>query len=368
MAHVRKQQITFFLTSKCNLRCTYCYTLKSTGIKKEHRSLDFNFAKRGIDDFFRDYPSREIRFYGAGEPTLEFELMKQITDYARSKAEDRLKVELQTNGVFSKQIAQWVSENVNNLWISCDGPPEIQNSQRPTVGNGGTSEVVERNLHFFAKQDHMQVGVRVTVTPLGMHRQTDLIKYFHQFGIKYVNAHPSCAPATKSLDDMFTYNPIDFAQGFFTAHNNAKDMGIFYNSLFTANFDEKTRHFCRTCIPYPHLTTDGYVSSCDFAQLGPEYDPGPLQLLIYGKYIPEEDKIIYDEEKIYGLRSRNAENLAQGVCKGCEYIYNCAGGCVGQVVNETGDLMGIHKANCTITKYLAKRMPRNEGLHPVLHS
>jgi len=103
LAHVRKQQICFFLTVKCNLKCRYCYTLKIADVKKEHQTLNFNFAKRAIDDFFRDYPSREIRFYGAGEPTLEFELMKKIKEYAHSQAGDKLKVELQTNGFFSKK-------------------------------------------------------------------------------------------------------------------------------------------------------------------------------------------------------------------------------------------------------------------------
>ena len=82
MAHVRKQMISFFLTTKCNLRCIYCYTYKNQDMKKEHQTLDFNFAKRGVDDFFRDNTSRHIRFYGIGEPTLELELIKKIRDYA----------------------------------------------------------------------------------------------------------------------------------------------------------------------------------------------------------------------------------------------------------------------------------------------
>jgi uncharacterized protein len=125
--------------------------LKIADVKKEHQTLNFNFAKRAIDDFFRDYPSREIRFYGAGEPTLEFELMKKIKEYAHSQAGDKLKVELQTNGFFSKKIAQWIVENINNLWISADGPPEVQDSQRPTQGGKPTSEVVEGSIIDLSK-------------------------------------------------------------------------------------------------------------------------------------------------------------------------------------------------------------------------
>jgi radical SAM protein with 4Fe4S-binding SPASM domain len=371
VAHVRKQQIAFFVTTKCNLNCMYCYTLKASRVKKEHEHIDFCFARRGIDDFFRDYPSRQIRFYGVGEPTQEFELVKEIRDYAYSKAGHALTVELQTNGVFSDRIAEWIVNHVDILWISCDGPSEVQNAQRPTVGGGPTSDLVEHNLRFFvheAERRKMQVGCRVTVIPSMMHRQSEIVTYFNQLGIRYVNAHPACTPAEGELAKTLTYNPLEFAQGFLVAHNKGKELGLFYNSLFTANFDEQTRHACRALVPYPHLTSDGYVSCCDFAQFGPEYDPGPLQQLIYGKYIPEEDRIVYDEKKIHAIRSRCAEELEKGICQGCAYVHHCAGGCVGQVVNETGDLMGMHEVNCAITRYLAERMPLNQGLYPVLHS
>lgn len=74
MGHVRKQMMSFFVTTQCNMACRYCYTYGSE-IKEEDRTIDLEFVQKGIDDFFRDYPSRTIRFYGAGEPTLELDLM-----------------------------------------------------------------------------------------------------------------------------------------------------------------------------------------------------------------------------------------------------------------------------------------------------
>lgn len=368
MAHVRKQQITIMLSAVCNLACRYCYTLKNLGIKKEHNEIDFNFAKRAISDFFRDYSSREIRFYGAGEPTVKFELMKRIKDYAYELAGQKLVVELQTNGYFNKKVADWIFDNVNILWISADGTPDIQDLQRPTAKGRKTSDIVEKNIRFFTQHPKMQVGVRMTVTPITIRRQLEMVTYFNELGIKYVNAHPACAPVGGSREWIFQWEPEEFASNFLYTHNEAKKLGMFYNSLYICNFDEKTRHACRSLVPYPQLTTDGYVSCCDFAQFGPEYDPGPLQQLIYGKYISEEDRIVYDEAKISGIRSRCAENLEIGPCQGCEFIYHCAGGCIGQVVNETGSIMGVHPRNCAVTRYLAKRMSINGNLNPVLHS
>jgi len=369
MAHVRKQMISFFLTTKCNLRCVYCYTYKSQNLKKEHQSLDFNFAKRGMDDFFRDNASRHIRFYGISEPTLEFELMKKIKDYAYKKAGKSLTVELQTNGFFSEKIAKWIAENVNILWVSCDGPAKVHDIQRPTATKKPTSAIVEKNLKYFAKQKSMQAGVRVTLTPLMMKRQLEIVEYFHSIGIKYINVLPAFAPIEEnSPSTVFKWDPIEFAKNFLVAHKKAKKLGVWYNTMCIVNFDEKTRHACRACTPNPHITTDGYVSCCDFTQLGPEYSPGPLQQLIYGKYIPEKDVIVYDEKAVANVRSRCVENLKKKTCSDCKYIDNCAGGCLGQVVNETGDILGKCEKNCEIVRYLAERMELNKKLHPALHS
>jgi len=368
MGHVRKQVITLCLTTKCNMSCIYCYAYKGLPVDKNDQVLDINFAKKGIDDFFRDYPSRHIRFYSSGEPTLEFDLMKNITNYAKKKAGKNLIVELQSNGIFSNEVRDWISDNVNILWISCDGPSKIQDYQRPAIDYSSSSEIVEKNIKFFVLKQHIQLGVRTTLCSNIINKQMEIINYFNSLGIKYINVHPACVSVEDDRHNVFNWDPIEFAENFLKTHNAAKKLGIFYNTLYITNFDEKTRHACRSTIPYPQLTTDGYVSCCDFGLFGPKYSSEALQQLIYGKYNEKNNVINYDEEKIYKIRSRCAENLEKTICKECEYLCHCSGGCLGQVVNETGNIMGLHEKNCKITKYLAKRMILNKELHPVIHS
>jgi hypothetical protein len=40
--------------------------------------IGLRFAKKGIGDFFAQFESRTIRFFAAGEPTLELGLVKEI--------------------------------------------------------------------------------------------------------------------------------------------------------------------------------------------------------------------------------------------------------------------------------------------------
>lgn len=368
MAHVRKQMISFFMTTKCNLKCVYCYTPKYKLIKKEDTTLDLLFAKKGIDDYFRDSASRYIRFYGIGEPTLEIEKIKAITDYARSKTKDKITVELQTNGTFSQSTRDWIAENVDVIWVSCDGEPYIQDKQRPFVNGKPTSSIVEENLRYLCKIDRLKAGVRATLTGENIKKQKGLVDYLEELGVKYINVLPAFAPEEGSNSSIFKWDPLDFAENFYLAHEYAKSKGIWYNTMCIVNFDEPTRHACRSCTPCPHLTTDGYISCCDFTQLGPEYIDSPLSQLIYGKYDAEKNRIEYFEDAIYKIRSRCTENLAKTTCKNCDYLDNCAGGCMGQVVNETGDLMGKCEDNCKIVKYLGERIERNGKLHPAFHS
>lgn len=191
MPHVKKEMISFFLTTKCNLRCIYCYNCqkrKSNPIQ----TLDFDFAKAGIDYFFSNFKSRHIRFYGPGEPTQAFSLMTDIRDYAYSKAGKELSLEIQTNGAFSSKVRDWLSENANIIWVSFDGPPDIQNFNRPFPNGRPSAPVIEENVKYLTS--HLKntgtVGVRVTITDSNMHRQLEMIDYFASLGVRHIWCDP----------------------------------------------------------------------------------------------------------------------------------------------------------------------------------
>lgn len=363
MAHFRKDCISLLMTTSCNLSCNYCY-LKNTVLPKQ--SIDLEFAKQGIQDFFAERASRHIRFFGSGEPTLEFEKMVELTNFAYGLAGNRLVIEVQTNGVFSQQIAKWLSKNANIVWISFDGPPEIQNILRPTVGRRNTANIIERNIKVLQEGGtNIQVGVRSTITQINLYRQIEMLDYFIKLGIRAVYSDPVFPPVSvnhRLLTDIAIGSDfnLEYAKQFLIARNYAEKAGVFYGSIFTVNFDEKTEIFCRSCLPSPHLTTDGYVSCCDMSYLG-----NTLPELIYGKYDTKTKTIFYDKSKISAIRSRRATNLTD--CKGCEILYNCAGVCFGEGLNETGRLMGVKKDYCEAIRYLAHHLKLNNGLYEYLH-
>jgi uncharacterized protein len=363
MAHFRKDCISLLMTTNCNLSCTYCYLQNSN---LDEQSIDVEFAKQGIRDFFALRDSRHIRFFGAGEPTLEFRKIVTITKFASELAGDDLVVEIQTNGVFSTKVARWLANNANIIWISCDGPPDIQNNLRPTKGGKKTSPIIERNIRIFQEEGKIAiVGIRATITSINIYRQIEMILYFESLGIKAIFSDPVFPPVendhknVKKDPNESDFN-LEYAKEFLKARKFAEGKGIFYGSIFTVNFDEETEIFCRSCLPSPHLTTDGYVSCCDMSYLG-----DILPELVYGKYYAESGIIEYNQKKIQLIRMRKASNLAN--CKGCEILRHCAGACLGEGLNETGYLLGIKKDYCEAIKYLAKNLDIDIGKYLYLH-
>lgn len=371
MSHSKKKMISFFVTTKCNLDCIYCYANKDRNTHKS-QSIDFNFAKLGIDYFFKNYNSRHIRFFGSGEPTLELNLIKKINSYAKEKSNSLVTSEIQTNGTFNDNTRDWLAENVDIIWVSFDGPPEIQNYYRPFFKTGKpTSSILERNVRFLAVQGSGMTGARVTINKLNINKQIEMINYFRDLGIKYIWTDPlfpsvGYRPISNDLEAKDIKPAIDldeYIENFIKAYEHAVNNNIFYGSFLGCNFDEKTNTHCRACDPMPHLTTDGYISACDMAMFGE--NPLHMDVFIYGKWNKQNNKLEFYEDKISQLKSRNLSNLT--LCKSCEISENCGGYCLGEVVNETGSLFGKKGYTCKAIRKLSKHIPLNTGCFDYLH-
>lgn len=236
MPHMNKQMASFFLTTRCNLRCIYCYNREERSQLKE-QTLPLDIAKAGVDYYFTNSLSRHIRFYGPGEPTQAFSLMKDIVAYARQKAGDLLTTELQTNGCFGSDIRSWLLDNLNIIWISFDGEPEIQNVNRPCANGKPSAPIIENNVRWLIENKgnrNLMVGARVTITEANIHHQRQIIDYFKVLGIKYIWSDP-VFPAVGEMpvcNDLVKLNEYSFdmdlyADAYIDAYNYAKQKNIF---------------------------------------------------------------------------------------------------------------------------------------------
>ncbi len=353
MAHYNKRLITFFMTTKCNLRCTYCIT---SSMDREEQFLDLDFARSALEEYFEQTRNYKVRFYAVGEPTQNLEGIKAVHQMAQEMSGGQTYFEMISNGVYSPDTLEWVGNNIDRVWISYDGPRDNNDRYRLTP-TGGTS--TEKVIDTITKlKDMTSVGIGLTVSKTNCFRQKEVIDEANEIGVKSVFSKAVLDPVDKTgVDTDWGVNIMDYAEGYLEAWRYARGLGISYLNDLVFNFDGRCPINCRACSPTPHITMDGYVSSCDRAYGGDT----PLQDLIYGKWDPERRKIEYWPDRIRGIQSRNVHNMPE--CRDCEVRYQCGGQCLGTTYQFTGDMYKVLDTFCPAIKYLHRHMNLNKGEH-----
>lgn len=352
MGHCRKKMITLLMTNTCNLDCKYCYVEKDIDKVK---TINIDFAKNGIRDYFQNNASPAVRFFADGEPTLAFEKIKLLKEYSQEISNKKVLFEIQTNGCFNEEIRDWLAENMDIIFISLDGPAEINDKLR------GNTSLIENNLKFLSKIKNLTLGVRATITSLNNDKQKEIINYLRKLGVNILFADLVFSKVGEGATNIGV-DYKKFIDKYVEAYEYSKKIDFFYSTMFAANFDEEVECGCRACLPTPHLTVDGYVSCCDMCTSG----NSSLNELIYGKFIENENRIEYYQDKINNIKLRNKFNIP--ACIECEIKDYCAGACLGEALNETGNIFGVKEEACMAIKYLWEKLGKKKielkYLHP----
>lgn len=142
--------IGLFLAQECNMRCVYCYgdagTYGGGGLMDEAtalRAVDWLIAHSG------SVKRLSLGFFG-GEPLLNFPLMRVVVPYAKqeaAKAGKTIFISITTNGsLLTDEVIAFIRDEDIKVLISFDGPPEIQNHQRPFKDGSGSYDSVKANI------------------------------------------------------------------------------------------------------------------------------------------------------------------------------------------------------------------------------
>ena len=154
--------LTLFLTQQCNLSCSYCYAQTDT---LPHHKMNWSLAKQAVDFFSEQYQGQrfKIGFHGGGEQTLEIKLIKQIVAYCHTLGYPTYSFALTTNGVMNPSVLEYLIENQFALTISIDGPPILQDVQRPFKQGKSSSFYVEATIQRLVERG-IQPFISITVS------------------------------------------------------------------------------------------------------------------------------------------------------------------------------------------------------------
>ena len=175
--------LTLYLHNECNLHCTYCFADPSA---QPARRLSLPAIRAAANLVLANCQAQNRPFtlvcHGGGEPTLHLSFLQkalQIVSDMTAAQQVPLFRYIATNGVLSSQKTRWLAQNFDLIGLSCDGPPDIQNQQRPLSGSGGSSKQVERTAHMLHEAG-TPFDVRVTVTNNTWQRQAEIAEYICQ--------------------------------------------------------------------------------------------------------------------------------------------------------------------------------------------
>ncbi|MCP4153973.1 MAG: hypothetical protein GY757_39970, partial [bacterium] len=299
----------------------------------------------GIRRFLPRQELPTIRFFSPGEPTIEYDLLKNISSYAASVVGDRLQIDIQTNGIFNEKVANWISDNATLVWFSLDGIEEEHDAFRRMPSGEGSFANVLKNIKILLGRRPV-IGIRSTVTKRTVKKQRELIDFASGLGLQWIHVRRVISfnqPEIVPDEDTFVQAVAD-------AVLYGRKKGVDYLPFNMSNFDEPVPYACRACAPRPNLTPDGFVTACDGVEHG--RPPAILKHMVFGRYDPEKDEVCIDREAIEKLRQRRPENL--NACRGCNLIRFCAGSCSVMGITATGDALGIEASECRITKSLGE--------------
>jgi uncharacterized protein len=342
--------VTLFLTTACNLRCTYCYA--SAG-DRPSKSMHLDVARRGIDFVAANAKKlgREefgLVFHGGGEPALNWKTMTGAMDHARAKGLElglRVHAISATNGMLSDAQIDWMIENLQGVMLSYDGLPEVHDRHRVTVGGRGSSGRVMHTMRRF-EEAGLKYGLRMTVTADQIERLPDSVAFLcENFSIPRFKVEPSYqlgrwadAPSAETSAFIDAYRA---AQAIAATHGRQLDYSA-------ARLDTLTTHFCGISQDSFCLSPDGNVSACyeNFAE-----DNVWAKAFFYGR--PDEHGgYAFDMDVLNNLRNQTVEH--KPYCGGCFAKWHCAGDCHHKALDVSGGGEFIGSDRCHITRELVK--------------
>lgn len=196
--------ITFVVTERCNLRCTYCY--ESHEAHACGKKMTKEVGKRGVDMILNDtllngYFSKEenpgliLEFIG-GEPLLEIDLMDYITDYFKIRAFElnhpwatNYMISISSNGLLfnSEKVQKYLDKNKGHvsMTITIDGNKELHDSCRLLPNGEGSYDIVEKSVINSVKLGYGD-NTKITLAPENLDFIPEAFKNTWGLGIRVI--------------------------------------------------------------------------------------------------------------------------------------------------------------------------------------
>ncbi|WP_040197638.1 thioether cross-link-forming SCIFF peptide maturase [Candidatus Soleaferrea massiliensis] len=333
----------------CNLRCEYCFA--STGDFGEGRRLmTYETGKKAIDFLIEHSQGRrnlEMDFFG-GEPLMNFGVVKQLVEYARSleeKHHKKFRFTITTNGMLlTDDKIDFINKEMSNVVLSIDGRKEVTDRVRSRVDGSGCYDVIMPKFQkLVEKRGPKDYYVRGTFTKYNLDFTKDVLHLydagFDQISVEPVVSDPALPYSITENDLPVIFDEYEtLAQTILACRKAGRYFNFFH---FMLDLDQgpcaiKRLRGCGCGNEYVAITPDGDIYPCHQFVGQEEWKMGNL-----------EDGS-FDKERKADFATANVYTKPE--CKECWAKFYCSGGCNANNQNYEGDIRHAHKLSCDLEK------------------
>ncbi len=336
----------------CNLNCSYCFA--SQGKYHGERALmSFEVGKRALDFLVENSGTRrnlEVDFFG-GEPLMNWDVVKQLVQYARSIEKEKNKnfrFTLTTNGMLiDDEVIEFSNREMSNVVLSLDGRKEIHDLTRVDyAGHGSYERIVPKFKKFVESRGGKNYYMRGTFTHANPHFTKDV---FHMADLGFTEL--SMEPVVTAPDDPMALTKEDL-------EIVKKEYEILACEMLKRKREGRPFTFYHYMIdltegPCIYKRISGCGSGTEYMAVTPWGDLYPCH-----QFVGEEAyKLgnVFDGVTNDALREdfRSCNAYAREECKDCWAKLYCSGGCAANAYHASGSIRGVYEAGCELFR---KRM------------
>jgi uncharacterized protein len=247
---LRVKNITFVVTERCNLNCTYCYETHKTGrrMTKEvaKQTIDFLFDKEKVNGYYntKTSPAVILEFIG-GEPLLEIDLMNYIVEYFKFKAfsldhpwATNYMINFTSNGVLyrDKRVQDFIKRNRGkvSIGLTIDGNKELHDACRVFPDGSGSYNIVEQSIKEWLKLDS-KPQTKITLCPENIMHLNSALKNVWSLGVIGAFTNFVFEEGWTTKDATIVYNEMIKLADYLLEDEN-------YQRYYCSLFDETIGH------------------------------------------------------------------------------------------------------------------------------
>jgi uncharacterized protein len=315
----------------CNLDCRYCYYLDKQALYPESgpARMDEDLLEMYITQHFEAAGGGEVRFsWHGGEPTLlGVGYFRAIAALQKKHAPPEAKVfnALVTNGtLLDEEWCSFLAAEGFAVGLSLDGPPDLHDAYRVSMGKKPTHQLVMRGYDLLRKH-RIPCDILCAVNDRNVRQARRVYRFFKEIGAGYVGFLP------------VVERRADLPHGVSPESVPARAFGSFLITIFdewvrndiglimVQTFDEAARPirglehslcvFREKCGDVPVLEHHGGLYSCDHFVDETHY-LGNIRDLSLGAMISSEAQLRFGDEKWTRLPRYCMECPVRSMCNG----------------------------------------------------